>query len=177
MGKEVAISRKIEEQKKLMWIEQQLVLAAWTLRRLPDREAQWIYQTSSNVVGSKRAKGDVVGKADINQLSESFEIRRQVKPGSDEIDTYEAVLRWLWHVPFVDDRKLVFAVVDNFDGLPRKHQSQRIIWDDFIHRLLPLEERVIYRSNKGFRDAQTRQWRRRYREAIKKIFDNVSLLP
>jgi hypothetical protein len=100
-------------------VEARLINAAWTLRRLPDREAGFLFarqaiwpETVANKYTAMPAK-----------LS-NFQTRKKIRPNPREIDEMQPALDLLLLLPDVEDRKLLFWAAWHQNG----EKQTRIPW-------------------------------------------------
>lgn len=100
-------------------VEERLINAAWTLRRMPDREAGFLYARQSiwpETVMSKYTSMPA-------KLS-NLQTRKKIRPNPSEIDEMQPALDLLLLLPDVADRKLLFWAAWHQNG----EKQTRIPW-------------------------------------------------
>ena len=93
-------------------IEARLISAAWTLRRLPDRERGFLRLRGA--LWPEMAADSGGGHAEDGMTT--FQARRQVRITAAEIDAMQPTLDLLLLLPDLEDRKLLFWAAWHQDG-------------------------------------------------------------
>lgn len=90
-----------------------MIEAAWTLRRMPDREMglQWV----------RSAWVAITPESDLacgheSQIKSAFEVAVNIPPANHHIDRMQTILDWLRYIPHYRDRKLVFCAALSRNG-------------------------------------------------------------
>jgi hypothetical protein len=97
-------------------IENRLINAAWTLRRMPDREAGFLY--------ARQVIWPEYKKSDASAATLKFKNDVRVRPTPQEIDQMQPALDLLLLLPHVEDRKLLFWAAWHQNG----EKQARIPW-------------------------------------------------
>ncbi|UTW56152.1 hypothetical protein [Kordiimonas sp. SCSIO 12610] len=84
-------------------VEARLINATWTLRRMPDREAGFLYARQSIWPETVMSK-----YTDMPAKLSSLQTRKKIRPNAREIDDMQPALDLLLLLPDVADRKLLF---------------------------------------------------------------------
>ncbi len=103
-------------------VEAYMIEAAWTLRRLPDREMglQWV---RSAWVAAAPESDLAYGYE--SQIKSAFEVAVNIPPASHHIDRMQTILDWLRYIPHYRDRKLVFCAALSRSGEMRPWRGGR----------------------------------------------------
>lgn len=99
-------------------VERRLVEATWTLRRLPDRESGYIYNSGVFWPDMRKERSDYL------EPVSSVGLRKKSPPTAAEVSRMQPALDLMLLLPCKDDRRLVFFAAYHQDGEP----SVRISW-------------------------------------------------
>jgi hypothetical protein len=110
-GRDAALGRDQEQEKLAHEIERRLVCAAWTLRRMPDKERGFLRMRTSIWAETKAAPGDYAPESEGYLAS-----RKRGRIGAAEIDAMQPALDLLTLLPDITDRKILFWAAWHQDG-------------------------------------------------------------
>lgn len=113
------LAGKLERDHIAPGVEDRLISAAWTLRRLPDREAGFLKLRGAFWPETAAEPGTYAPES-----LTSFTARRRVRVSAQEIDRMQPSLDLLLLLPDADDRRLLFWAAWHQDG----EKSARIPW-------------------------------------------------
>jgi len=100
-------------------VETRLVRAAWTLRRMPDRETGWL-ANKTQWPDTAKSPEEAYGYEDIS----AFEVRLKARLSSREVDDMQPALDMLDVLPDIRDKQLLFWVAWHQEG----ELLERIPW-------------------------------------------------
>lgn len=113
-------------------VEAKLVSAAWTLRKIPDKDDGFFCVKTVVWPAYK------ISYNPFYKLSKSHAQGRVGMPTPREIDLYMDILAWLEMLPDLNDRQIVFWAVWHLNGVARQSFSERMPWKKIGASLYPL---------------------------------------
>jgi hypothetical protein len=113
--------RDLEEREAILRdrVEARLISAAWTLRRMPDREAGFLY--ARQAIWPEMAVNKYTA---VPAKLSNLQTRKKIRPNPKEIDEMQPALDLLLLLPDVADRKLLFWAAWHQNG----EKQTRIPW-------------------------------------------------
>jgi len=105
-------------------VEAHLVEAAWTMRRLPDKERAWLYGSTVMWPAFRSTASDAFGGPSMSALQQSLRTR----PTPKQIDGYQPILDWLQMLPDTTDRRVIFWAAWHLNGLSRASEREPLPW-------------------------------------------------
>ncbi len=130
-------------------LELKMVRAAWTLRRMPDRESSFLKMRGALWPDTQCEPG-----AYPSEILSNFEARRRLRISAKEIDEMQPMLDLLLLLPDLTDRQIVFWTAWHQDG----ERQARIPWVKIRRSLLAGENKGLSRWTLKRRYAAALDW-------------------
>ena len=117
-------------------VESRLIAAAWTLRRMPDREQSFLKMRGALWPEMTAEPGQYP-----RERISSFEARRRVRISAREIDEMQPALDLLLLLPDLTDRQILFWAAWHQDG----EKQSRIAWAKVRRSVMAADEKSYSR--------------------------------